>query len=149
MKGRAKLARRALVFVLAMCVTGALAAGAFAATLHVSAKPKPIHSGGTLTLALSGSVKASELKVGVPRSGTVLVYIQRGTASCKSTATAEHGVAGKPVVVGRSLSGHFQHTSKFKPVTRLGSYRVCGYLYAGFQRAKLLKRATTTFKVVH
>ena len=148
--GGRRAARGFGTLVVALCCSGAAAAGSSAATLHVKVTPAQIHRNKHFHILITGTVSRSELK-GTP---WLIAFDQfNDTSQCKRNASSE---GKKPSARGK---GRFFDRAAGSPAIGwyftlqaggVGSRRVCAYLFPRKNppgTGTPLKRATAVFRV--
>ncbi|MBV8430777.1 MAG: hypothetical protein JO244_06425 [Solirubrobacterales bacterium] len=108
---------------------GALASDALAASLSVRVSPSTLHPGSRYTVTIAGRYN----KASRPEAPYLLAFIQYTGRACRSTATAEYSLPDSywgwelyPQAEGRTP---FKSVRYWKVGSRLGSRRICAYLY--------------------
>jgi hypothetical protein len=147
--GGRRLGRGAGAFVVAIGCSGALATAASAATMSVDVTPGTIHKRQNFHIKIQGSYSKSEITA---RQAYLLAFVQYTTRPCKSDATKEKDVAGSPFTnMNAGKPPRFGWDFRFKAGNRLGSRRVCAYLYPKKvnpgDNVAVLKRASAAYRV--
>jgi hypothetical protein len=109
---------------------GALATEASAATLALTISPATVHPGQRYTVSITGSYHRR-----AHQTPHLVAFIQYSGRDCQSTAPAEDALPGSewawdvyPLAEPKSP---FKNVTYWKASKRLGSRRVCAYLYPG------------------
>jgi hypothetical protein len=108
-----------------------IAAGARAASMNVSVAPLTVHPGVAYTVTITGRYD----KWAHPRPPYLLAFIQYSANLCKRTATAEYALPSKEwswdfYPERAEAASPFKSVSHWTAGPRLGTRRVCAYLYA-------------------
>ncbi len=128
MRGRAKVRRSIVASAVAVACVGGTAAGAQAATLHVSVKPKTNHPGGSYAVTVKGSVKRAQLK----KKPFLIAWIQYSPQPCARTAQKEFKRPHLTRFITNTIVGTPFHVTRAFTVGPVGTRRICAYLYAHF-----------------
>ncbi len=109
---------------------GSLAAEASAASLALTVSPAAVHPGQRYTVSITGAYNKR-----VHRRPYLVAFIQYSGRSCRPTATAEYALPRSQwtwdVFPQAESNSPFDNVTYWKASPRLGSRRVCAYLYPG------------------
>jgi hypothetical protein len=147
------LARRGAVIAVVLLCTAATASASVAATLHVDVAQTTVKENTWFDVKLTGSFRKSE----TPRGRAWLIpAVQFSPKPCLATAQAENANRPSAFYFGEK-GGVFESHSPIArddslKLHRVGSFRICAYLYAKLVRTsdttKPIARAERSFKSV-
>jgi hypothetical protein len=129
------LSRRVAIGVLALCgalaASGPSAARVDEASLSISVVPVSVHPGGRYEVTIAGRYNRRVIRT----TPYLLAFIQYSGGACRRTASAEYRLPSARwswdfYPPAAEPASRFTRVAHWTAQTRLGTRRVCAYLYA-------------------